>query len=297
MLAEIAEIRKEFARESLRYKGHNAFLGVVYNKDGKEYKYKQFGPGPCHGNFSKSSVYSYTSNTLTGVDWKALSAVQPLQTSKEGALNFFDYLFNRSPFAEVFITKDPVDAMKNGIVANTDLPENLVLSAFVASRFPTESYVKDMKERFRVWEEIKAFGFSENFAFIFSQVFKFTNTKKYEVIYMPHTSGHCTFEYNNASEAYYHNFINNTPVKLSDKTFKENGGYGGRSFSGTGIWQTKGDDGAFSRWMKGLKPITFDKAVNYNIFEKAPDAGVVITSAEGFKNVLEQIQERLKSAA
>ena len=286
-------IRKAFVKSAAGCLDANSYLGIIY-EDKLEHKYFKIGRGPCHGDLNTNAL-TYKKDGLKKTNWSVLSNVQPLRTKKETALSFYDWLFNRSPWKDVFLVKDSQEAIDNGIIANTELPENLVISGLIASRFVTESYNTEISERARMYDEIKSLGFSENFAFIFSQVFKFLSEKKYQIQYTPISSGHCVFEFHNADEIYYKNFIDNTPENLSDITFQKNGGYGQQGYTGSGIWGKSGTQ-AFGKWLKACKPIVYDKAVNYNIFEKIPTVGVVITTAEGFKNVLHQIEERINNA-
>ena len=63
---------------------------------------------------------------------------QGSNASKEASAIWLDFLANRSPVADVFITKDVKDMIKNGAVFDCRYPSNAVQFALIATRQPWE---------------------------------------------------------------------------------------------------------------------------------------------------------------
>jgi len=293
MLEAIQTQREQFLKDGASFKGNNAFIGYasVGNRailNGQNYK--RIGPGPCHGDLGNSSL-RFAIVREEGNKLFILSQKQKLLVTEESDRLFFDYLVNRSPWKDVFLDKNYESVAKFGHVADTDLPSNLVISAMIASRASTESYNSGITDRLKIFHEITSLGFGENFAYIMSLVYGGDVEKKYKVSYLPISSGHIVFNFDQAQENYFRNFVNNTPQNLSPVSFLENGGYGNDG-GVVNLWATRGGN-AFSKWMSTLKPISAVKAVNHNIFHRAPSDKFIITSKEEFKDVLDQVFTRI----
>lgn len=61
------------------------------------------------------------------------------EITRRDALLYFDWLLNRSPWAEVFITKNSKFAIQYGVLCRTDVPGNMLLSACTAIRYVIEN--------------------------------------------------------------------------------------------------------------------------------------------------------------
>ena len=87
---------------------------------------------------------------------------QGSNASKEASEVWLNFLANRSPVAEVFITKDVKDMIKNGAVFDCRYPSNAVQFALIATRQPWEYAAR--VEAFKVLKEL----IPERYAFLIS---------------------------------------------------------------------------------------------------------------------------------
>ena len=87
---------------------------------------------------------------------------QDFNASKEASEIWLDFLANRSPVADVFITKDVKDMIKNGAVFDCRYPSNAVQFALIATRQPWEYAAR--VETFKVLKEL----IPERYAFLIS---------------------------------------------------------------------------------------------------------------------------------
>lgn len=290
MLDKLTLEREKFAVSAKGYKSSNAYIALTKELEDGRIFFKDLGGGPCHG-----ALQNYYSDRRPfyddAKDVFILSYVQNLRVEKGQADQFFDYLVNRSPFANIFIEKNLDNIYKLGHVVSTQHPENLVISGLIASRFVTENYNDVIVERVKIFFEIKRLGFDENFAFIMAHLFNgCIQPKRYKVTYSPISSGHSVFDFNGVSEAYIRNFVNATPTNPHKNTFFTSRGYG---LGVTSLWAKSVSGEAFANWMRGLKPLSNKEAKNLNIFYKPKITNFEITSEEDFKDILEQIKERI----
>lgn len=285
-MSTLEELRKTFASAASKQKNANAYCAVVTEDVTGDLKLVDHGRGPCHGSL-KSECFS-NGNPIQFV----LSSVQNLLVDADGAYDYFDWLINRSPWASVFITKDADEGFKLGWVVDAHQPHQLVASALIASRFPTESYNPGVSNRFSVYMELLGLGYDEITSYLFACLFYKTSAYKaglYPLTYMPLSTGHLPFDLSGQPEAYLRNILKGTPA-LEDLTFSANQGYGAGI---TNIWGKKKDAGAFANFMRKVAPAKKEAAYNYNIFYKEAEVGSVIKNAQDFKSVVDQILERI----
>lgn len=285
-MSNLEELRKIFASAASKQKNANAYCAVITeNKEGGLFL-RDHGRGPCHGSLKEPC---YTNNEPIEF---VLSSVQDLRVDADGAYDYFNWLVNRSPWASVFITKDVCEGLNLGWVVDAHQPHQLVASALIASRFPTESYNPEVSNRFSVYTELLGLGYDEITSYLFACLFYKTASyreKLYPLTFTPLSSGHLPFDFTCQPERYLRNILRGTPT-LDTTTFAENRGYG----SGiTSIWGGKKDGEAFVRFMRNVAPVKKEAAINYNIFYKEAEVGNLIKSPEDFKSVVDQILERV----
>lgn len=287
MLEQIQTFRAAFAETGLQWKKNNAYIAVVVKqKDGK-LRLCELGAGPCHGALAYSSLRY---QMLEGEQLEViLSQVQELRASQADSEKFIDWLVNRSAWADVFLTKDVKDILKYGYVARTDLSNNLVAGAMIATRFITESYSGDICERIPVYKELLDAGCTEAEAYIFSHVLSAEKPRArspYPIIVSALYSGHEPFGVGSKSVSYFKNFLTGK-VANPKTTFKERKGYE------SGIYGTWGGDSdkTFTSFCRKLKPRSAQMAVNYNIFEKKKDSGFAITNQIELRDIVAQMKE------
>lgn len=285
-------MREKFAERSNNNKSSNAFIGLVFkhNTTG-ELHYHELGPGPCHGALSQSSLRSYCSGIIKAYSPEyILSSVQNLLVPQADAEMFIEWLVQRSPYQEAFITKDVKDILKYGYVCRTDLPNTFVAGALIASRFITESYNDSIVKRFKVFKKFTEAGISETEAFLFAHSFVLNNKAggRWEVEVSNLSSGHAAIDLGGRGLTYAKNFLN---ANIADKrgTFKERMGYESGIFSVWGESESKN----LSSICRVLKPRSKLDAKNYNIFEKKPTAGYLINNLDDLRDIGEQLKERI----
>jgi len=290
----LEDFRKGFSASSKENKNFNAYLGFIQQDKAGVQTLKILGSGPCHGAFSTSNLSRFvpSGNTIEYL----LSSVQHLLAGKADVIKYFDWLANRSPWADVFVTKDPEDIIKNGWVVDPKFPANFVTSALIATRFVTESYTDVIYKRFKVYKDILAMGFKEQEAFLFSYYFnRSKDGKSFPVTFTPVSSGHTVIGLDNATESYCRNFLLGEAKGALGGTFKDSKGYTADIHN---TWKTPGVAGsaAFNNWLKALRPKDATAKKNLNIFHKMPTSGWEIPNEAAFKSVIEQALERIYNA-
>lgn len=291
MLKDIQKFRETFAA-SAKGNGSNAYLGVILGNDQIGLSYKNIGSGPCHGAFQSYQLRE----KINGLPIKyLLSTVQSHNYEKEQVVPYIDWMANRSPWAALHVEKDPEAILKFGWVISPDFPANLVASACIATRAFTEHYTPSVGSRFKTYLHILSLGFKEEEALLMSYLFVKGNTSRYSVVFAELVAGHGIFALNGQPECYYRNFLLGTPKNLVGGTFASNKGYDGEVCA---VWKTPSVPAstAFMTWIKRVRPRDAVGKKNLNIFEKILTDGWEYTTEEGFKNVLEQILERILHA-
>jgi hypothetical protein len=115
----------------------------------------------CFG-ASKQSEY-------TGAKW-IVSRIQDNGAAgtykfEEDLVKFYDWLFNESPWADVFITKNGKQAVEERwLVVHTDVPSNQMVGALMASRIPSES-----SNPMFVMNDLEEFGVPRTMGFLIGQ--------------------------------------------------------------------------------------------------------------------------------
>lgn len=144
------------------------------------------------------------------------------EVDEEEAIMFLDWLLNRSPYAETFITKSPHEALLHKvIVSSAHHPSNLMAAGLVASRRLWE-YVFIS----RVFCDLAKAGVNEDLAFYLGHIFSGRFDREGNVSYINCQAGHCSLNpvYMGAEEL--KNFLEHKPVHLN-KTYNEYWNYNG----------------------------------------------------------------------
>lgn len=289
MLDNIKELRQEFIKAGSTQKSGNAYVGIVYMEaKSKTLKLRDLGRGPCHGALQVGSL-QYDS-FLQGLNTPEyiLSQVQKLLVSEGDAKGYIEWLVQRSPWNEVFITKDVDDILKLGYVARTDLPNNFVAGAMVATRFITEGYTQDVVARFPVYKEFIAAGCSETEAYVLAHTYAKEGKKPYPLLVQPLCSGHTAISVDSRSEDYFKRFISANP-DYKGLSFKEMKGYENKIYDTWGKISGRG----FKDFYSSLRPRSGKVTVNHNIFEKRKTDTYYINNQDELKDIVSQIKEQL----
>jgi len=192
----LATLKKRVENSSYGGFGTASFAGV-YDKKATDVYFQH----PCHGslvNIDKDSVAVVSLIRLGG------------STEKQVEI-FYDWLFNESPWADIFVLKDAKEVIKlGGVICETNFPSNLVAGALFASRGPWEhpntlAFFADL-----LAEDKKL---NKNLALISSMWCRNRNARKgMEYVVGITNAGHWPLS-GNQTEKYVSNFINNKPVK------------------------------------------------------------------------------------
>jgi hypothetical protein len=188
----------------------------------------------------------------------------------EVAKKFYDWMANGSPFAKVYLTKDPDVIHKGYALLDIDQDQNLLTGACIAGRFISEPISSNnVSKHFSLWSDLviehKA---NPEAAFAFAHMFsderkdsypKYYNPKMYHVLFTPSTE----------NKEYVHNFINGK-VTQKNPTYREDQDYG----SIEGLWRGKKGGNTNGDVCAGLKPRVVKKIENWNIFDSGIRKGV-----------------------
>lgn len=285
-MQELLPARQSFSRQAEGFRA-NAFGGLIYEDNSLHV----IGIHPCHGFLQTSYWGGYARRSPIKY---ILSAIRAEEITDEAlAEDFYDWLFNRSPWANVFVEKSYQQARLLGVVARVDLPANLIATAMIASRFMTETYASEQRYRRAIYKELRNIGYDEATSFVFAHLFNSVNVSKglYPVHFSRFSSGHSVFYATGISEGYFRNFFNNTPPNLSEVSLLANKGY--KTGTLNSLWGNSSDRDAFATWCGTVAPPKKSKGQDHHIFRAKPKDTVVLKNAEDFKAVVDLIKERI----
>jgi len=146
-------------------------------------------------------------------------------TSVEDKILYLDWLFNRSPYASTFISKNAIRSLNYGFsVSDCATPSNLMAAGLVATRRMWEyPYI------LRVWVDLTKAGVNENLAYYLAHLSSCKVDGTGKLAWNNPVYGHCSIDSHRWGADSLKNFINNTPKKLN-QLYTEDihySGYGG----------------------------------------------------------------------
>ena len=294
-LEELLPHRERFAQDAApsreKRNSENNSFGAFILKDGT---YHKVGKWVCHGWLSdyniEHSLPGRSKFKSQGIAY-VLSAVMKPHVTEAQALNFIDWLINRSPWAEIFVDKDASSVYKYGYVVDANYPASFITSAFIASRFITESYLTqgEMEGRCLVYHELLEIGCTENEAFMFAHMYApFSCDKLYPVTFSRFSSGHSTFHAYSYQENYVRNFLRGEVANPTKALLSEGKGY--ESYTINNLWGRTTDKDSFASALMGLIPKSKVKKNDLHIFRKAPAVGYSYKDREDFTSIIEQLR-------
>jgi len=117
--------------------------------------------GPCHG-YVLRHAQERSDAELPPVKAVLTLINRPfLKHQSEHSVRFYDWLFNRSPFADVFMYKSAKNQFKqNWTACRTNVPGNMLQSALITSRNTWE-----YPDKIATWVRLVDAGINENFAY------------------------------------------------------------------------------------------------------------------------------------
>lgn len=175
--------------------GYNGCYGKMYNSKG-----------------SSSDLFKVKGNIAYVVNFILL---RKDEKTTEVHAAYLKWLLNDSPWSMTYITKDPDDALLNGIVVDANYPGNLVTAACIATRW-TGEHVASMN----FWYEMVKHGMPPHEAMWMSEFF-YINDKRF--VFSP-KSDHTPFGGYHMSKEAYNNYLNNKPI-TTQKDYSQTGQY------------------------------------------------------------------------
>lgn len=200
-------------KKSINNMNNASFVGVFDKKDNRFY----IGHG-CH--YSLRQLGTGTVAIVSRISPYSSALID--KTTKE----YYSWLFNDSPWADVFVIKDAKEAMKlKAVICNTNLPSNYVAGAIFASR--AWQGTNSINTFIKIIEDKKV---SKNLAFIGSLWCSHTRLfrKKYYILDKGKYSGNSAISNNYQSLEFVKNFVDKKLV-LPRKDFCDNPYYKGET--------------------------------------------------------------------
>lgn len=182
-------------------------------------------------------------------------------TNLEDKALYLDWLFNRSPYASTFISKNAIRSLNYGFsVSDCATPSNLMAAGLVATRRMWEyPYV------LRVWVDLTKAGVNENLAYYLAHLASCRVDGTGVLSWNKPAYGHCSIDSHTWGVDSVKNFINNAPKKLN-KLYTKNINYDGYGM----MFTKKVHEDSFYRWIHGNFPYKGEqKEVDHNPFKAA----------------------------
>ncbi len=209
---------------------------------------------------------------------------------KEEGVAFLDWLLNRSPYSEVFVTKSAKDAIKNScIIADSNYPSNLLAAGLVASR-----RLWEYSEIVIVWYDLVKAGMNEDLAYWVAHKAQCRSDRTGNIGFTGCQSGHCSMNPDLFDREALKAWLNHKVVN-PNQTYSQSTRYNyyDRMYSnlgklkGEGYWVEPPED-SIGYWLdKNFDPKKKD-GVNNNPFVKAlPKAEGACRYADGIKAMAE----------
>lgn len=176
----------------------------------------------CHAHLGDNYNLGYQ-GALSVVSLITVDRIKQTRIAKGYTTPYYRWLLNVSPWADVFITKCPKEAMSKGVILRTDVPSNLMNGALICSRYGWEGQGSGYapKQQIYVWGELRKRGVDESLAFLVAHQTRITKGYLY---WDNINSGHEVLSLSEMSQSSMKKFlIGEVPTKnLYKKTFQEN---------------------------------------------------------------------------
>ncbi len=231
---------------------------------------------------------------------KKLNDHLPYGSSEEHADYFLDYILNRSPWANVFITKDPGDVRTKGIIIDANHDLSLVTTATVAVR--TLLDYPDFAYNFYQMRKLLQDEYPENLQYILSALLKYSpstvtskilNKTKTISTWMVDSTQYQAYGnvmwFKSLTPSGVTNFLNNAPIE-NNNNFLSKDGRIDRYKMWVRNWQSDGPLTVESG-MTGKLPVQPDKSLRKSVKMTSNIGSRVINAykKDGVRNLAEQI--------
>lgn len=234
---------------------------------------------------------------LQSLDTNSIAVISGLQSdykgnliSKEEGVAFLDWLLNRSPYSEVFVTKSAKDAIKNScIIADSNYPSNLLAAGLVASR-----RLWEYREIVIAWYDLVKAGMNEDLAYWVAHKAQCRSDRTGNISFTGCSFGHCSMNPDlfdrKALKAWLNHKVVNPNQTYSQSTHYN---YYDRMYSNLdkliveGYWVKEPED-SIGYWLNNNFDPKKKDGVNNNPFVKAlPKVGGACKYADGIKAMAE----------
>lgn len=178
---------------------------------------------------------------------------------EDEALLFLDWLLNRSPYSQVFITKSAHEALLHkAIVTRTDVPSNLMAAGLVASR-----RLWEYQEVARVFCDLVKAGVDEDLAFWLGHIARVSFNRSGNADWNGVRNGHCSMDSRSFNAAGMRNWLSHKPTSLNalykDKVTYY--GYASMFGHGDGLDTWVHNNFPYTKGVKSANPFPMDRAV------------------------------------
>lgn len=187
--------------------------------------------GPCHG-FARRAGTPETVGIVTRIVRES-GRYQDQQgmLSREELIHYYDFLLNRSPWADMYLHKSSAEAVKNKcLTVRTDRPGNLVQGALIATRHTWE-YSSNVKLFCRLTME---YGCDEHVSYILAFMMSY-NMGSEMVAMAGMENDHLSFSPYDMAAQGYEAFLSHTPL-VTTNLYNE----GGRPEGVKAAWSGEG---------------------------------------------------------
>ena len=238
--------------------GRNAYFGFLYEDGGMS----PIEGGACHASVLNHGRHTkqYEDKSVVAIVSRILRDQQTEFTQSENSIRFYDWLFNRSPFQQVFLTKDSDACMKEGwCVVDCNNPANMVQAGLIATRNTWE-----FPSNIDRWASFVDKGVKEDLAFLIVHFLSIFDVN--EVALTTRPNGHAVIG-SSLSLKGARAFINHKPMNL-----KPNYSEGTDAHGVFALWDSdSGDNGFLKHLREELKKFLegSKKTVCLNPFQKA----------------------------
>lgn len=219
---ELIQLAKEKIKKATD-KGDNGCAIVVVNEKSPVER------GPCHG-FIRNHDMATEAKAIVSRIKRHGSQYGPRQDGLgEAAVRYYDWLFNRSPWAFCYVSKDAQLAMEEECsVLRVDVPANILQGALISSRNTWE-----FPGNIALWDElVHKHGVDEHIAFLSCY---FVSTSDNQVTPSPIHRDHTAVSTRNIDKEGVKAFLSNTPL-FNQALYNRGGDYQGV----LDAWQGKG---------------------------------------------------------
>lgn len=187
--------------------------------------------------------------------------------SREKQLRYINWLINESPYADVFIVKDPEEVIDRFYTCRVDVPANMLVGALVCGRFLSE---EKNNNAFPVWYRLATLRKDLNAAFAFSHVFRASSARTlFPIKLVSGEDYHNLICFSQASVDTVRNFVTDNKTNL-EPNFNECWSYNRIE----NLWEVGISDEyngyhdrSFFNYCQTLQPLSNTLGQNYNIFK------------------------------